>query len=508
MSSARSSFTHVESDHAVVPIKSSRVNSAVCTAPTKSFTPAQCLTNCNISAENNWQHDPQNPRNWTTSKKWCSVAIVSLYTFVSPLCSSILAPGLEHISTKYGIQDATILAMTLSIFLLSFAIGPLFLAPLSVLHIGNLFTIIFNVGCAFAPTTGVLLVFRFLTGLSGSAPIACGAAVISDLFSEHERASAMAIYTLGPLVGPVVGPIAGGFICQAVGIKYVFITLAAVTGFSSLIGIPILRHVKLSRETYGPLLQLKSATRSTDPEKPLAQTEKPPRTWSYIWINLSRPLSLLFKSLICFMLSLYMALRVMYGIYYLFFATLSGLFSTTYGFSTGVGGLAYLGMGLGFFISASLAARFSNALYKHLADKNGGVGEPEMRIPALFIGSIFVPIGLLWYGWSAEAQVHWIMPIIGSGIFGFGMMATFLPIQLYLVDSFKYAASALSAAFVLRSLLGFAFPLFGHQMFVTLGFGGGNSLLAVRLLGAHYILSAIYLHYRGAYLRAKSDLNR
>jgi len=25
-----------------------------------------------------------------------------------------------------------------------------------------------------------------------------------------------------------------------------------------------------------------------------------------------------------------------------------------------------------------------------------------------------------WYGWSAQAKLHWIMPIIGTGIFGFG----------------------------------------------------------------------------------------
>jgi hypothetical protein len=74
-----------------------------------------------------------------------------------------------------------------------------------------------------------------------------------------------------------------------------------------------------------------------------------------------------------------------------------------------------------------------------LADKNGGVGEPEMRIPPLFVGSVFVPVGLLcvfwsrtsifgriysflptsWFGWSAQAKIHWIMPVIGSGtIFG------------------------------------------------------------------------------------------
>jgi MFS family permease len=36
-----------------------------------------------------------------------------------------------------------------------------------------------------------------LAGLSGSAPVVCGTAVISDLFDERDRASAMAVYTLG-----------------------------------------------------------------------------------------------------------------------------------------------------------------------------------------------------------------------------------------------------------------------------------------------------------------------
>jgi len=56
---------------------------------------------------------------------------VALYTFVSPLASSIMAPGLPDVAIKFNITNPTILALTLSIFLLSFAIGPLFAAPLS-----------------------------------------------------------------------------------------------------------------------------------------------------------------------------------------------------------------------------------------------------------------------------------------------------------------------------------------------------------------------------------------
>jgi hypothetical protein len=38
-------------------------------------------------------------------------------------------------------------------------------------------------------------------GLSGSAPIAIGGGSVSDIFAEQDRASAMALYTLGPLLG-------------------------------------------------------------------------------------------------------------------------------------------------------------------------------------------------------------------------------------------------------------------------------------------------------------------
>ena len=82
-----------------------------------------------------------------------------------------------------------------------------------------------------------------------------------------------------------------------------------------------------------------------------------------------------------------------------------------------------------------------------------------------------------------------------------------LPIQLYLVDTFTYAASALAAASVFRSMLGFAFPLFGSQMFDTLGIGPGNSLLAglAIVLGIPF---PVWLWFYGEKMRASSSLAR
>jgi MFS family permease len=94
---------------------------------------------------------------------------VSLYTLIPPLASSMMAPGLPNVAEKLHITSDTLLAMTLSIFLLTFAIGPLFMAPLSeiygrtwVLHISNLVFLAFNLGTAFAPTTGILIGMRIV----------------------------------------------------------------------------------------------------------------------------------------------------------------------------------------------------------------------------------------------------------------------------------------------------------------------------------------------------------
>ena len=96
----------------------------------------------------------------------------------------------------------------------------------------------------------------------------------------------------------------------------------------------------------------------------------------------------------------------------------------------------------------------SNKVYDRLTAANGGKPLPEYRLPTLFVTAWFLPISLFWYGWSAQAHIHWIMPVIGTMWFGIGIVSIFVAIQNYLVDGFRFAASALAAATVLRSLLG------------------------------------------------------
>lgn len=145
-----------------------------------------------------------------------------------------MAPGLPEIATRYNISNPTIVALTLSIYLLAFVFSPFLVGPLSeiygrnwVLHLSNLFFMVFVLASVFAPTAGALIGFRFLgthfitlaspnsptefiqAGLGGCTPVVIGGGSVSDMFDSRERGTAMSVFTMGPLVGPILGPTIG-----------------------------------------------------------------------------------------------------------------------------------------------------------------------------------------------------------------------------------------------------------------------------------------------------------
>ena len=107
------------------------------------------------------------------------------------------------------------------------------------------------------------------------------------------------------------------------------------------------------------------------------------------------------------------------------------------------------------------------------------MGRPEFRVPMMAVGTILVPIGLLWWGWSGESHLHWIMPNIGCAIFTAGVYICSSCVSVYVIDGYtSYAASAISTNLVLRSCFAAFFPIFAPYMFEELGFGKSATILA------------------------------
>lgn len=173
--------------------------------------------------------DPQNPKNWTDKKKWTNVAILSFLTVITPLGSSMFAPGIPKIMVEFHSSDSTTATFVLSIYILGFAFGPLLIAPMSEIYgrwalynIGNMLFTIFTVGTALSNSIGMIMAFRFLMGLAGAVPITIGSGSIADIMPIEKRGRAMSVWALGPLLGPCIGPVAGGYLTEAAGWRWVF----------------------------------------------------------------------------------------------------------------------------------------------------------------------------------------------------------------------------------------------------------------------------------------------
>ncbi|MBE3050084.1 MFS transporter [Candidatus Bathyarchaeota archaeon] len=127
------------------------------------------------------QDDPAMPLNFPRRKKWLIVGLLSAITFVTPFASSILAPGIGALGREFGNEDATVGSMTVSIYLLGYCVGPLFLAPLSemygrrpVIAAANVFFCLWQMACAVAPNIESFIVFRFFCGVGGAGSLVSG----------------------------------------------------------------------------------------------------------------------------------------------------------------------------------------------------------------------------------------------------------------------------------------------------------------------------------------------
>lgn len=60
------------------------------------------------------------PSSWSRSKKWAATIVVSAYTFISPIASSMMSPAVPKIAENFGVTNSVIQSMLVSIFILAY----------------------------------------------------------------------------------------------------------------------------------------------------------------------------------------------------------------------------------------------------------------------------------------------------------------------------------------------------------------------------------------------------
>ncbi|PGH07948.1 hypothetical protein AJ80_07929 [Polytolypa hystricis UAMH7299] len=426
--------------------------------------------------------DPLHPQNWTMKRKIFTVIILAWTSLTSSFASSVFSSATSDLVEIYGVSSEVI-TLGLSFYVLGFATGPIVWAPLSELK-GRRFPIllamfgftIFQFAVATAKDLQTILISRFFGGFCGACPLAVVAAVFSDMFDNRLRGVAITPFSMTVFMGPLLAPFIGGFIVESyLGWRWTSY-LPGIMGATALI-----LDLLFLRETYAPVVLIEKA----------AELRRRTKNWGIhakqeeievdfaelVQKNFSRPLKILFTEPIVLLLSLYTSF--IYGLLYLFLTAYPMVFQRVHGFNKGVGGLPYFGMVIGIGIGG-LSIFLTQPWYARKLEANNGINIPEWRLPHVISGGVAFAGGLFWFAWSGyKESIHWIVPTLSGLLTGYGLLVIFLQSFNYIIDVYiLFAASAIAANSILRSLAAAAFPLFSQVMFDALGVNWAGTLLA------------------------------
>lgn len=435
-----------------------------------------------------------------------TAAILGFTTMTAAFGSSIFSSATRAVGVEFGVSsDVSLLGV--SFYVLGFATGPTFWAPLSELKgrrlplVASMFGFgIFNIACAVAKDLQTVLISRFFAGFFGACPLAVVAAVFSDMFDNRTRGIAITVFSMTVFTGPLLAPFIGGFIVDSyLGWRWT----SYIVSFMGFLAFGL--NVLFLHETYPPTILVGKAAelrrRTLNWGIHAKQEEIEIDVKELITKNFSRPMRLLFCEPIVTLLSIYMAF--IYGLLYLFLTAYPFVFQGVHGFSAGVAGLPFFGMILGQVI-AGITVLMQQPWYQRKLAANGGVPVPEWRLPSVIAGGVAFAAGLFWFGWSGyRRDIHWIVPTLSGLLTGFGLASIFLQALNYLVDAYlMFAASAIAGNTFLRSLAGAGFPLFSRFMFEGMGIQWASTLLGCVAAALVPIPIAFYLY--GHRIRARS----
>ena len=378
------------------------------------------------------------PRSYSRKTKWTITMIVAIAAAAAPLGSTIVLPALLSIANDFD-ADASVTNLSVALYMLSMSIFPLWWSSFSeLLGRRTIFIVSFAlftfwaVLCAISQSIVMFIVMRLLSGGASASVQAVGAGTIADLWMPKERGRAMGIFFLGPLCGPMFGPIIGGALTQGFGWRSTQWFLVAYGGLMTIGLVLFLPETLQIRKALSTEIADGSgiddvANNPNDDLPTLSRTS----TRQSIQRQTKRSVALLHRwfvdplSIILYMRFPAVATTVTYasitfGSLYFLNVSIQYTFSRSpYDFSVMIVGLLYIPNSLGYILASIFGGRWTDWIMAREAknagryDKNGKLiyaPEDRMRENA-WLAAFLYPGALIWYGWTAEKGIFWLVPV-------------------------------------------------------------------------------------------------
>ena len=276
----------------------------------------------------------------------------------------------------------------------------------------------------------MLIVFRILSGGAAASVQAVGAGTVADIWQPQERGRAMGVFYIGPLCGPGLAPVIGGALTQGLGWRSTLWFLAIFGGIM-LILIFFFLPETLARKPVDSKSKQEPEERSTFEEctKTLMRFVTP---FKILGLLRYPPI----------MISVYSAAMAFAALFVVNISIQSDFANQPYHFTIIEVGLLYLAPTIGYALSSLLGGRWIDFIMAREARKAGrydGDGKliylPEDRMKEnIWLAASLYPGALIWYGWSVDKDLPWIVPCIASLFFGLGAMLVFGAVTTMLTE--------------------------------------------------------------------------
>ncbi|KAF2475556.1 serine/threonine kinase 16 [Lindgomyces ingoldianus] len=409
--------------------------------------------------------DPNDPLQWSNTKKSLILAVCSLYSFLGN--SALLGPSvyISLYSELFSITP-TKASDLVSYPNLAFGFGSLILVPLYLkigrrpVMLGSMILFAAGlIGASQATTFSGLMAARVIHGFGSGVCEALPVQLVNDIFFLHERGKRIGYYTVCLCFGST-GPLYAGYMLAG-GYSW---RLFFYVEFAFAMALLIFAFFVVEETSYKRNKVPSAPVSSANSDKGMEATHEevapiiPPRKsylstlkpWSSIdyesdfWIMIPRSFTYFLVPQVLWVITsfgIYIGLGAL-AFNYTFPIKIT---APPYNWSPTNSGLITIASFLGYLFAIPFTPS-SDRLAAHLTRKNNGIREAEMRLGVILPAMIIAPCGIILYGLAAEHNLPWIAYFFGVGMDQWGSLFYFTFTLAYAVDSYQANTSEMLIA--------------------------------------------------------------
>ncbi|KAK4460448.1 putative transporter [Cladorrhinum samala] len=381
------------------------------------------------------------------------LAVITTAGFFGPLAGGIYLPALPVLTKEFN-ATPTAINVSVTVFMATFAVGPLFWSTFAdwkgrrPLYLISLFIyIVANILLAAVPANyGALVFLRIVQAFGSAAVVSMGAGTVADITGPKRRAFAMSIFLMGPQCGPIIGPLLGGALAEA-DWRWMFGFLAISGAALWLVILFCLPETLRARVGSGRIYKESSKffwpPRLSSPLAPAWERGPPPPkpTLKMYWnLFIYPPIGIVTVNT-----------AMLYSTYFAITINLPIILSEEYKWRTIEIGGGFGAVGVALILGSLLGGRVSDWRRAGAVKKApDGKVDPEFRLVDQIWGVLVCVGGTIMYGWVCEFQGHPALILLATFLAGFGMNWVFVTTTAFLTEC---VAQQAAGAFALGNLL-------------------------------------------------------